>query len=497
MPTLGCIYPIPLGVEEWETNVPGTDLTTTINMVHFVADRGGDDDELQSAVKPIFNPAFNTIQHASSAYWDSYSAPMPTRAYHPVVMPHATSSCRAQPGVISGGWLRSIVRIARVWRRREKRLPEEKDKLIEPTDNIATGVLPKTRFCGEHVEPFRRAAHLPGRLLVHVCIEKQHFKEAEVYLLRFQSRMTRAMTLIKMNLVGSLRASSSDISKCLLRGTFHKRLLLYARIRFVSNKVAPLLGELERRGRSSQEALLLLKILEEIKGFDPTRSELVEPGPGAATPSSSAPTNSTSISNSSAPLRTSYSINTWTRLRPFFAKSAPSFKSVDSPRCANFLHLSKHHHVFSGRRDGFDIILTVDLDRASLTAKRKRRGGLGQDGRRLHTRLGLQDAQTRLFIKAQALIQSGIKYHTPKREDLAWPDVIVETWYPTVRQMVWILSQLHDFVKPPIFEDIAQEAAAALLWRRRQTLLPTCDMVKARPPPSTTLDVTCSSLDIC
>ncbi|TFK22225.1 hypothetical protein FA15DRAFT_706562 [Coprinopsis marcescibilis] len=84
--------------------------------------------------------------------------------------------------------------------------------------------------------------------------------------------------------------------------------------------------------------------------------------------------------------------------------------------------------------------------------------------RRTWPRLGLQDAQTRLFIKVHALIQSDIKYHTPKREDL---DIIVglqETWYPTVRKMVWILSQVHDFVKPPIFEDIAQEAA--LLCRR-------------------------------
>lgn len=42
---------------------------------------------------------------------------------------------------------------------------------------------------------------------------KRHFKEAEVYLLRFQQCMTRAMTLIKMNFVGSLRALSSEVTK--------------------------------------------------------------------------------------------------------------------------------------------------------------------------------------------------------------------------------------------------------------------------------------------
>jgi hypothetical protein len=117
----------------------------------------------------------------------------------------------------------------------------------------------------------------------------------------------------------------------------------------------------------------------------------------------------------------------------------------------------------------------------------------------------LQDAQTRLFFKAQSVIQSEIRYYVPKQEDLAYPDKIVgqcprvcvvwlqlpipmlsfmlmihdtctdarkptgennlrekesvselfrltsrekeETWYPTLRKTVWVLSQLHDFVQ--------------------------------------------------
>jgi hypothetical protein len=34
----------------------------------------------------------------------------------------------------------------------------------------------------------------------------------------------------------------------------------------------------------------------------------------------------------------------------------------------------------------------------------------------------LQDAQTRLFFKAQSIIESDIKYHVPKLEDLAYPE---------------------------------------------------------------------------
>ena len=37
----------------------------------------------------------------------------------------------------------------------------------------------------------------------------------------------------------------------------------------------------------------------------------------------------------------------------------------------------------------------------------------------------LQDAQTRLFFKAQSVIQSEIRYYVPKAEDLAYPEKLV------------------------------------------------------------------------
>ena len=70
--------------------------------------------------------------------------------------------------------------------------------------------------------------------------------------------------------------------------------LLYTRFKSVSKKVAPLLGELERRAQSypdelsallsechsyyfsTRKGLLMPRIIEEIKGLDPSRSELVE-----------------------------------------------------------------------------------------------------------------------------------------------------------------------------------------------------------------------------
>lgn len=104
------------------------------------------------------------------------------------------------------------------------------------------------------------------------------------------------MTLIKMNFVGSLRALSAEISKRLTDdiSPTAQHHLLYTRFKTVSTRVAPLLGELERRAQSypdeltallaechaaylnTRKTLLVPRIMEEIRGLDPAKSELVE-----------------------------------------------------------------------------------------------------------------------------------------------------------------------------------------------------------------------------
>ena len=37
----------------------------------------------------------------------------------------------------------------------------------------------------------------------------------------------------------------------------------------------------------------------------------------------------------------------------------------------------------------------------------------------------LQDAQMRLFFKAQAMIQSEVQYHVPRLEDLRQPELLI------------------------------------------------------------------------
>jgi len=75
---------------------------------------------------------------------------------------------------------------------------------------------------------------------------------------------------------------------------------------------------------------------------------------------------------------------------------------------------------------------TTTTNDDQLTIGLPRGNGPGQSkkmGRQLHTsyllNMVLQDAQTRLFFKAQSVIQSEIRHFSPKPEDLAYPDILV------------------------------------------------------------------------
>lgn len=68
-----------------------------------------------------------------------------------------------------------------------------------------------------------------------------------------------------------------------------------------------------------------------------------------------------------------------------------------------------------------------DTDELTLELSRDRPSRRGL--RTLHIsrllQMVLQDAQTRLFFKAQSVIQSEIRYYVPKPEDLAFPEKLI------------------------------------------------------------------------
>ncbi|KAF8139471.1 Sec34-domain-containing protein [Mycena galopus ATCC 62051] len=418
-----------------------------------------------------------------------------------------------------------------------ERLLEERDRLLEMTDEIGT----RLEYFQELEQATRMLNH-PGESLVlqtdflymvervDICIDylkaHRHFREAEVYLLRFQQCMTRAMTLIRMYFVGSLKALSADVSKRISEkdvSTTAQMHLLYTRFKSVSSQLSPLLGELERRAQahpaelsalltechsayfSARKSLLVGRLTEEIKGLDPSRTELVELTRAGCSYLKQLCTDEFKIYqaffSSGEEQLYQYLENLcdylYDDLRP---------RILHEPRLTALCEVCTVLQALmvldvaaalpdasSDEEDTADPAadeLSLDLDKPKKSEK-----GLGQ----LHIshllEMVLQDAQTRLFFKAQSVIQSDIRYYVPKPDDLAYPDKLVgactpsgegllqpkekesfsqllrlptldkqETWFPTLQKT------------PAIFEDIAQEAVTL----SRQSLILASDMIKQR-----------------
>ncbi|KAH9858997.1 Sec34-domain-containing protein [Lenzites betulinus] len=428
-------------------------------------------------------------------------------------------------------------------------LLQERDRLLDMTVSIDE----RLEYFQELEQATRMLNH-PGESLVlqtdflymvervDICIdylkEHRHFKEAEIYLLRFQQCMTRAMTLIKMYFVGSLRALTTDVHKRLSEkdvSTVAQMHLLYTRFHTVSGPLAPLLAELERRAQahpdelsallaechtayfSARKSLLVGRLMEEIKGLDPARTELVE------------------LTRAGCSYLKQLCTDEFTLFRSFFNSGEEQLYQYLENLCDYLYDDLRPRILHEPRLTALCEVCTVlqalmvldvpsvpetssddekDLDELPLDLDHlKPHRGL----RTLHIshllQMVLQDAQTRLFFKAQSVIQSEIRYYVPKPEDLAYPDKLVaarkpvsgteirekqsvsrifqvkswdkqETWYPTLQKTVWVLSQLHEFVKPAIFDELAQEAIKYCL----QTLLSAAETLRSKNPPNSVLD---------
>jgi hypothetical protein len=93
--------------------------------------------------------------------------------------------------------------------------------------------------------------------------------------------------------------------------------------------------------------------------------------------------------------------------------------------------------------------LTIDLDNPHPKGK-------GKAGQRLHIshllQMVLQDAQTRLFFKAQSVIQSDIHYYVPKAEDLTYPDILICQCCHIIYKMFDLLIFYVSCKETPIWE---------------------------------------------
>lgn len=160
---------------------------------------------------------------------------------------------------------------------------------------------------------------------------------------------------------------------------------------------------------------------------------------------------------------------------------------------------------------------------ASTVVARKQRKPLARLHTELLLKMVLQDTQTRLVFRAQALIQADVQYYAPKPGDLDYPeklksggrskkpyiltysapsnplakkdaDVVLdeeddepafltlpppeqqESWYPTLRTTLWTLSCLYTYIDTAVFTDLAQEAVMTC----RQSLTSASELITAK-----------------
>ncbi|KZV93433.1 Sec34-domain-containing protein [Exidia glandulosa HHB12029] len=429
-----------------------------------------------------------------------------------------------------------------------ERLLEERDRFLLAADAIST----RLEYFSELEQAMRMLNH-PGESLVlqtdflnmvervDVCLEymkaHRHFREAEIYILRFQQCLTRAMTLIRMYFVGSLKALTADIQKRVTEkdvSSTSQHHLYYSKFTSVSNQLAPLLAEFERRAHAhpdelmalltechnayfaARRSLLIAKITEEVKGLDPVGADLVE------------------LTRSGCGYIRQLCTDEYNLYKRFFNSGEDKLYAYLENLCdylyddlrPRILH-EPRLHVLGEVCTVLQALMVLDVqqaeeeDEASKDIASAVIAALAHHGERQHgigplhishfLRMILQDAQTRLFFKAQTLVQSEIRYYVPKGDDLAYPDKLTgavaakadpkeqesirrlfplpvvdnsDTWYPTLRKALWVLSQLHEFASPVIFEDIAQEAVSLC----RQSLATASETLAAKNPPTSSFD---------
>ncbi|KAJ3717638.1 Sec34-like family-domain-containing protein [Lentinula guzmanii] len=403
---------------------------------------------------------------------------------------------------------------------------------------------------------------------VVICIQwleaHRHYREAEIYLLRFHQCLTRAMTLVKMYFVGSLRAVQTDVARRFgdkvassSEQTTHH--LLYTRFNalispppiayssttptHVPSSLRPLLHELEYRARSYSSELGAL-LGECHTAYLSTRKALVGPVvraeveglvKGVDLASGAGGTGDVvELTRAGCSYLKRLCTDEFDLFKEFFTTGEDLLYNYLETLCDYLYDDLRPRILHEPRLTALCEVCTVlqalmvldvhindddeseikspnvvealeldlNLDPTLRTPDPNSRA-LGHSKPRLHIsqllQMILQDAQTRLFFKAQAVVQSDIRHYVAKDDDLAYPARLLnavglsdsllrdranekesfsqmwskqlgsnkdngasldnqQTWFPTLRKTVMVLEQLHEFVNPAIFEDIAEEA---------------------------------------
>ncbi|WVQ81860.1 hypothetical protein IAT38_003987 [Cryptococcus sp. DSM 104549] len=426
--------------------------------------------------------------------------------------------------------------------------------------------------------------------------EHRDFKDAELYLIRYQQCMTRSMTLIKLYFVSAIKSLGQEVGKRLADKALSEtatQALIYTKFVSLSQPLRPLLAELEQRVSSNPDELTSLlaechqawvttrqgligqRVNEEVMRMNPTGSDLVdltrsgcsylkqtcmdefnlfkhfflsgetqlygfleglcdylydhirprilhEPSLqvlcGVCTVLQALMVQdildedeheSALYSPSSTP-GSPYGAtpgDDYFSSKPAMYRSGSSFSHGHGHGSGyTSAHGSGHGRRGSGASYAGSRAGSFSASPRTITGglpsgqgyghvqRKKKRKPLGRLHIEVLLKMVLQDAQTRLVFRAQALLSADVEYYAPKEGDLDYPEKLKsgprgdklvprqlavsldadddddpaiialpppeaqETWYPSLRVTLWIISCLHTYVDSAVFEDLAQEA---------------------------------------
>ncbi|BGP13514.1 Golgi transport complex subunit 3 [Rhodosporidiobolus nylandii] len=365
-----------------------------------------------------------------------------------------------------------------------------------------------------------RPEFLEGLDRVGVCLEylraNPDFLDAPLYLLRFQQCLTRSMTLIKMYFVsrikevwgevqGKLQGAGVGGGKDLSEPALHA--LLYAKFSALSPSLRILIRELEARSTSSSTtsstalsrapssasssappsseedytsllqachasyfacrlSLLGPLVAEEVRRMDPAKAELVGLAKAGVGYLRGVAMHEWELAGGVQFLLTLFD-NLYDVLRPRILHEPSLQLLVDL--CAVLTSLmsldtsSAPGGSASDDDDDPDLSAAADPDdddESSTGLGTLRFGALIQPI--------LQDAQTRLVFRAQAVVLSEVGSYVPAAGELDYPALLLEGgrgemgseegWYKTVRRTRWVLERLRGWVNNAIYIDFASEA---------------------------------------
>lgn len=308
---------------------------------------------------------------------------------------------------------------------------------------------------------------------------QRNYRDAEVYLIRFQQCLTRAMTLIRMHFLQALTSTYTEVSGRLAASSVSGKggpanlsetalnALLYAKFSAISETSRTLLYELEKRANANpaeygsllQECfanwfnvrtqLLAPNLAEEVRRMDPQNTDLVK------------------LARSGCAYLRTVCASEWSLFRDFFPSSGQTELYHFLETLCDYLYDSLRPRILhetklevlcelcnviqalisldgdgededaasdEGRPEaGGDAQYAVVPDDSSfnLSMATVTEAGLIKAGpkMRFSELLGtvLQDAQTRLVFRAQYVMEAEVLNYAPRPEELDYPSMLVES----------------------------------------------------------------------